>query len=57
LIRKDTAAVLIRTHQNRQVERNKAGASPTTFPAGELTLDLTLAAAGNHWTMFEMEVK
>ncbi|HEY3003755.1 MAG TPA: DUF6318 family protein [Kribbellaceae bacterium] len=57
LIRHDTAAVLLKVREGKTVERTKRGGAPTTYPAGTLTWDLTLAAAGSHWTMFEMETK
>ncbi len=57
LIRKDTAAVLIRAREGRQIERGSPSASPTTYAGDTFTWDLTLAAAGNHWVMFEMEIK
>lgn len=57
LIRQDTAAVVFRAREGRQVERSKAGAKPVVLPGGPYTWDLTLAASGSHWTMFEMEQK
>jgi len=57
LIRKDTAAVVLKAREGKKVQRNAPGATPTTYPPGTLTWDLTLAAAGNHWTMFEMVTK
>ena len=57
LIGRDTAAVLIRAHEDPQVERVRAGAKPTAYPAQTFSWDLTLAAAQGHWTMFEMELK
>jgi hypothetical protein len=57
LIRKDTAAVLIRAREGRQTETLKAGAKPTTYPGDTFSWDLTLAAAGGHWVMYAMELK
>jgi uncharacterized protein DUF6318 len=57
LIRNDTAAVLLQVREGAQIERVKAGAKPTPYPAQTYSWDLTLAAAQGHWTMFEMELK
>lgn len=57
LIRGDTAAVLISATEGRQVWVKKAGERPTVLAGGPVTLDLTLASAGGHWTMFELVMK
>lgn len=57
LIRDDTAAVLIRGREGRQVETPRSGAKPTTYPGDAVTWDFTLAAASGHWVMYQMELK
>ena len=57
LIRRDTAAILIRASEGRQVWVKKAGERPTVLSGGSLTLDMTLAAANGRWTMYELVMK
>jgi hypothetical protein len=57
LIRHDTAAVLIKATEGRQLWVKKAGEKPTVLTGGPVTLDTTLSANGGHWMMYELVMK
>jgi hypothetical protein len=57
LIRHDTAAVLIKATEGRQLWVKRAGEKPSVLAGGPVTLDTTLSASGGHWVMYELVMK
>jgi len=57
LIRKDTAAVVIKAAQGRHQWLKSAGSAPTDLPGGPVTFDMTLAAKDGRWIMYEIVIK